>query len=151
MPGSLLSLLFIGYPLRRKKNATLLCLKYKGTFARLIKSFVSLVRRRSFPDEPRLSGWLGLVSVLSSGRQCQSRINIMESHPRSHKAGMVLGLFWIEVSYISWGDLGWNGVRIGDAGTLAPLSPRSKQAVQAMLACAVELRVTAYPSHKHCR
>lgn len=41
---------------------------------------------------------------------------------RSHKAGVVWGLlsqaalfFWIEVSYISWGDLGWNGMRIGDA------------------------------------
>lgn len=163
MPGSLLSLLFIGYPLSRKKNATFLYLKYKGTFARLIKSFVSSVRWRSFlwhlspllfPDEPRLSGWAGLVSVLSPGRQCQAGINIMESHPRSHKAGVVLGLlgqaallFWIEVSYIFWME--WRAYR----GRLnsGPLFPRSQQAVQAMRTCAVELRVTAYPSLKHLR
>lgn len=139
MPGFLISLLFIGYPLSRKKIATLLCPKYKRIFARLIKSFVSLVRWCSFlwhlspllfPDEPRLSGWVGLVSVLISGRQYQARINIMESHPRSHKVGVVWGLlgqaallFWIEVSYISGDDLGWNGLRIRDAWTLTPYLP----------------------------
>lgn len=133
----------LGTPWAKKKNATLLCPKYKRIFARLIKSFVSLVRWRSFlwhlspllfPDEPRLSGCVGLASVLSSGRQYQARINIMESHPRSHEVGVVWGLlgqaallFWIEVSYISRADLGWNGLCIRDAWTLTPYLPVSSR------------------------
>lgn len=157
MPGFLISLLFIGYPLSRKKIATLLCPKYKRIFARLIKSFVSLVRWRSFlwhlspllfPDEPRLSGWVGLVSVLISGRQYQARINIMESHPRSHKAGVVWGLpgpgssallNWGLLHFRGWPWMEWpayKGCLNSDS-----LSPRSQQAVRAKLACAAELGV----------